>query len=174
MRSTISKVIKQCNSQAPNDRGWLEEIKSRRVQPSRTPTLIKQVKSKGDRWQRVVTLDEAWVYLDDTKSIEPYLKKKEKRAALPSKENARKSFLKGLWWELAIALGISCKLREWPSKLKSMQIISRRRLMGSLYTNLARYFHRLSQEEPSKAETVMPGDSPCPWEAHRRKPMVAA
>ncbi|PSN33997.1 Nucleoporin seh1-B [Blattella germanica] len=52
---------------------------------------------KGDRWQRVVTLDEEWVYLDDTKSIEPYLKKKkEKRAALTSKENARKSFLKGL------------------------------------------------------------------------------
>ncbi|PSN31038.1 hypothetical protein C0J52_19079 [Blattella germanica] len=44
--STTSKVIKQCNSRAPNDRGWPEEIKSRRVQPSRTPTLIKQVKSK--------------------------------------------------------------------------------------------------------------------------------
>ena len=48
-RSTISKVIKQCNSRAPNDRGRPEEIKSRRVQPSRTPTLIKQVKSKGMR-----------------------------------------------------------------------------------------------------------------------------
>ncbi|PSN49509.1 hypothetical protein C0J52_18954 [Blattella germanica] len=39
----------------------------------------------GDRWQWVVTFDEAWVYLDDMKSIEPYIKKnKEKRAALNS------------------------------------------------------------------------------------------
>ncbi|PSN57621.1 hypothetical protein C0J52_00525 [Blattella germanica] len=45
-RSTISKVIKQCKSQAPNDIGRPEKIKIRRAQHSRTPTLIKQVKSK--------------------------------------------------------------------------------------------------------------------------------
>ncbi|PSN58481.1 hypothetical protein C0J52_00800 [Blattella germanica] len=39
----------------------------------------------ADKWQWVVTFDEAWVYLDDTKNIEPYIKKnKEKKAALTS------------------------------------------------------------------------------------------
>ncbi|PSN40575.1 hypothetical protein C0J52_10784 [Blattella germanica] len=42
--STIRKVIKQCNSQVPKDRGRSEKIK--RSQPSPTPTSIKQVKAK--------------------------------------------------------------------------------------------------------------------------------
>ncbi|PSN31903.1 hypothetical protein C0J52_21197 [Blattella germanica] len=39
----------------------------------------------GDRWQWAVKFDEAWMYLNDTKSIEPYVKKnKEKRDAVTS------------------------------------------------------------------------------------------